>query len=174
VTRAEVEAYLASEEYVEYVQSDPFRERCAELERRLEAGPLTMEEQAKIVGLPVDVFIFIKAFEMTQDVLQQKFEELFKQKFETWKQRRERTTVEHENLSTEQRATIEGLAHKLLLIEPQDRAPAMQLFVGEYNKSLRATFPGLSETKIESAVDRYGDLIFTRFCELDATAGGHA
>jgi hypothetical protein len=58
VTRAEVEAYLASEEYVEYVQSDPFRERCAEPERRLEAGPLTMEEQAKIVGFRL-TFLFL-------------------------------------------------------------------------------------------------------------------
>ena len=165
MTRAEVEAYLASEEYAD---------RCAELDRRLEAGPLTKEQQAKIVGLPVDVFIFIKAHEMAGDVVRQKFEELLKQKFETWKQRRGRTTVEHENLSTDQRATIESLARKLLLIEPQDRAPAMLLFVSEYNKSLRAKCPQLSESKIENAIDRFGDLIVNRFCELDATAGGHA
>jgi hypothetical protein len=174
MTKAEIEAYLASDKYAAYVTSDLFRERCAELERRLEVEPLTMEEGAKIVGLPVEVFIFLKAHEMTQDVLQQKFEEVWKQKLETWKQRRERTTVERENLSADQRATIEELARTLLLIEPQGRTAEMLRFVGEYHKSLRAKFPELSETKIENATDRFGDLIFTRFCELDATAGGHA
>ena len=174
MTRAEVEAYLASEEHTEYRESELFALRCAELDRRLEAGPLTMEEQAKIVGLPVDVFIFIKAHEMAGDVVRQKFEELLKQKFETCKQRRGRTTVEHENLSTDQRATIESLARKLFVLEPQDRVPAMLLFVGEYVKCLYARCPELSETKVINEVDRFGDLIVNRFCELDATAGGHA
>lgn len=172
MTKAEVEAYL--KEHAEYCGSELFAQRCAELDRHLEVEPLTMEQGAKIVGLPVDVFIFLKAHEMASEVMKQKFEETWKQKLETWKQRRERTTVEHVHLSADQHEVIEGLAHKLLLIEPQDRAPAMQLFVGEYNKSLRAKCPELPETKIESAVDRFGDLIFNRFCELDATVGGHA
>ena len=165
MTRAEVEAYLASEEYAD---------RCAELDRRLEAGPLTKEQQAKIVGLPVDVFIFIKAHEMTREVVKQKFEEVWKQKLETWKQRCGRTTVEHETLSSGQREVIEGLARKLFVLEPQDRVPAMLLFVGEYVKGLYARCPELSETKVINEVDRFGDLIVNRFCELDATAGGHA
>jgi hypothetical protein len=150
MTRAEVEAYLASEEYVEYVQSELFAHRCAELERRLETEPLIMEEQAKIVGLPVDVFIFIQAEKMTREVVKQKFEEVWKQKLEMWKQRRERTTVERENLSTEQRAAIEGLARDLLLIEPQDRAAEMQRFVDEYMKTCRPNFRNCPKPKLQA------------------------
>jgi hypothetical protein len=77
-------------------------------------------------------------------------------------------------LTPDQIAAIEKMARTLLIIEPQDRAPAILTLVGGYEKAVRAKYPDLPEEKIESAVFRFGDLIWKRFNELNANAGGRA
>jgi hypothetical protein len=56
MTKAEVEAYLASDEFAAYVNSELFQERGVELDRRLQTEPLTVEQAAQIVHFHVDVF----------------------------------------------------------------------------------------------------------------------
>jgi hypothetical protein len=56
MTDEEVQAYIASREYAEYVSSPLFAERGIELDRRLDSEPLTVQQAADIVGLHVDVF----------------------------------------------------------------------------------------------------------------------
>jgi hypothetical protein len=77
-------------------------------------------------------------------------------------------------LSASQTAATEKLARTLLIVEPQDRTAAILTMVGEYEKAVRAKCPDLPEEKIESAVSRFGDLIWKRFNELNANVGGHA
>ena len=77
-------------------------------------------------------------------------------------------------LTPEQSAVIDELAQKLLIVGPQDREPAMRLWVDEYAKAARAAYPDLPEEKIESAVFRFGNLILRRFNELKAGGEGHS
>jgi hypothetical protein len=73
-------------------------------------------------------------------------------------------------LTAGQIAAIETLARDLLIIEPQDRLPAILMMDDGYRKKLRAEFPDLPETTIESAVTRFCNLIMRRFTELNLLA----
>jgi hypothetical protein len=75
-------------------------------------------------------------------------------------------------LTPEQSAAIDGLAQSLLIIGPEDRGPAILLWVDQYCKAVRAKYPRLPEEKIESAVFRFGGLILQRFAELNSAIGG--
>jgi hypothetical protein len=76
-------------------------------------------------------------------------------------------------LTPEQNAHIDKLAQDLLIVEPQDRTPAIMRMVDDFVKAVRAEHPDMPEDKIESAAKRFGDLILQRFNELkNSIAGG--
>ena len=56
MTDAEVEVYLSSREWDDYKHSALFHERGIELDRRIASEPLTLQQGAEIMHLPVDVF----------------------------------------------------------------------------------------------------------------------
>jgi hypothetical protein len=56
MTEKEIEDYLASDEFFRLTTSTEFHERGVELDRRLANEPLTVEQSAEIMKLPVDVF----------------------------------------------------------------------------------------------------------------------
>ena len=75
-------------------------------------------------------------------------------------------------LTPEQIAAIDKLAHDLLIVE-QDRTAAILTMVNEFVISARAEYPDLPEEKIQSAASRFGDFILQRFNELkNSIAGG--
>jgi hypothetical protein len=71
MTDEEVEAYIASQEYADYVSSPLFVERGVELDRRLASEPLTVEQAAEIVGFPVDVFRHIYGGHLAWETVKQ-------------------------------------------------------------------------------------------------------
>jgi hypothetical protein len=56
MTLNEVKTYLASEEWRNYLVSETFALRGLEFERRRANGPITVQDGARIMELPVDVF----------------------------------------------------------------------------------------------------------------------
>jgi hypothetical protein len=63
MTRAEFEATC------KYLDSDLFKQRMIEYERRLQTEPLTVEEAATILGLSVDVFTVLKGAEVAWEAV---------------------------------------------------------------------------------------------------------
>ena len=56
MTEKEIDEYLATPATRLYLKTLTFHQLGIELDRRLASGPLTVQQAADIMGLPVDVF----------------------------------------------------------------------------------------------------------------------